>query len=90
MSLRQKLNNARQWDATRPGFPGEHWLVLGAGLLVLRTAGRSRGIVGRMLGRAVGGALIARAASGRDGVASTVARVASGSPLSALRKSLRR
>jgi hypothetical protein len=68
MNLRQTLRNAQQWDAARPGFRGEHWLVLGAGLLALRAAGRSRGVIPRMVGRAVGSALVARAASGRDGV----------------------
>lgn len=86
MNLRQKINDARQWDAARTGFPGEHWLVLGAGLLALRTASRSRGFVGRTLGRMVGGALIARAASGRDGLAGKAARVATASPLSLLRR----
>ena len=76
MTLRQKIQDIQQWDAARPGFKGEHWLVLGAGLLALRAAGRSRGVVGRTLGRAVGSALIARAASGRDGVAGKLARVA--------------
>ena len=77
MKLSQKIRDIQQWDNARPGFFGEHWLVLGAGVLLLSRAGRSRGMVGRLLGRAVGGALIARAASGRDGVASKLARVAS-------------
>ncbi|WP_342720392.1 hypothetical protein [Acidovorax sp. FHTAMBA] len=77
MNLPQKIQDIKQWDDARPGFVGEHWLVLGAGVLLMRRAGRSRGLVGRLLGRAVGGALIARAASGRDGVASKLARVAS-------------
>jgi len=76
MKLRQKLEDIQQWDAARPGFKGEHWLVLGAGLLALRAAGHSRGLVGRTLGRAVGSALIARAATGRDGVVGKLARVA--------------
>ena len=33
MTLRQKIQDFQQWDAARPGFKGEHWLVLGAGLL---------------------------------------------------------
>lgn len=74
MGLRQKINEVRHWDAARPGFPAEHWLVLGAGLLAMRSASRSRGFIGRMVGRAVGSALIARAASGRDGVAAKLAR----------------
>lgn len=76
MTLRHKIRDIQQWDAARPGFKGEHWLVLGAGLLALRTAGRSRGVVGRTVGRALGSALIARAASGRDGVVGKLARLA--------------
>lgn len=76
MKLRQTLRNARQWDAARPSLPGEHWLVLGAGLLALRGAARSRSLAGRLLRRAVGGALIARAAAGRDGAVARLARLA--------------
>lgn len=76
MNLRQTLRNAQQWDAARPGFRGEHWLVLGAGLLALRGARRSRSLLGRALARTVGGALLARAASGRDGVVGKLARAA--------------
>lgn len=76
MTLRQKIQHFQQWDAARPGFKGEHWLVLGAGLLALRAAGRSRGLMGRTVGRALGSALLARAASGRDGVVGRLARVA--------------
>ncbi len=65
--LSDKLQNLKQWDKKRPGFPGEHWLALGAGLLMMRRAGRSRSFLGRMAGRALGAALMARAASGRDG-----------------------
>jgi hypothetical protein len=76
MKLRQKLKDIQQWDAARPGFKGEHWLVLGAGLLALRAAGRSRGLIGRTLGRTVGSALVARAAGGREGVVGKLARAA--------------
>jgi hypothetical protein len=76
MTLRQKIQDIQQWDAARPGFKGEHWLVLGAGLLALRAAGRSRGLMGRTLGRALGSALLARAATGRDGVVGKLTRVA--------------
>lgn len=59
----------QQHDSARPGFPGEHWLALGAGVLIPRSAGRRRkGLIGRMLGRFVGGALAARKASGPGGV----------------------
>lgn len=67
MTLANKLKELQQWDNRRSGFPGEHWLALGAGMLVMRSAGKSRSLVGRLLGRAMGGALIARAATGRDG-----------------------
>lgn len=67
MNLSDKLQDFKQWDNRRPSFPGEHWLALGAGMLVMRSAGRSRSFLGRMAGRALGAALMARAASGRDG-----------------------
>ncbi|KQO23285.1 hypothetical protein [Acidovorax sp. Leaf78] len=73
MGIRQKVKEVRNWDEARPSFPAEHWLVLGAGLLVMRSAGKSRGFLGRMVGRAVGSALIARAASGRNGVVGKLA-----------------
>ena len=67
MKISDKLQDLQQWDKNRKGFPGEHWLALGAGLLVMNRAGRSRSFLGRMLGRTLGGALMARAATGRDG-----------------------
>ncbi|NMM75749.1 hypothetical protein [Acidovorax sp. SRB_24] len=67
MKISDKLKDLQRWDERRPGFPGEHSLALGAGLLVMRRAGRSRSLVGRMLGRTLGTALLARAATGRDG-----------------------
>lgn len=67
MNISNKLQDLQQWDKRRAGIPGEHWLALGAGLLVMRSAGRSRSFLGRMLGRTLGTALIARAATGRDG-----------------------
>lgn len=67
MNLSDKLKDLQQWDERRPGFAGEHWLTLGAGLLLMRRAGRARSLMGRMAGRALGTALIARAATGRDG-----------------------
>lgn len=67
MNLPDKLQDLKKWDDRRPSFPGEHWLALGAGMLVMRSAGRSRSFLGRMAGRALGAALMARAATGRDG-----------------------
>lgn len=56
-------------DARRPDLPGEHLIVLGAGLLLLMATGRSRSILGRALIGAAAGAFIGRAASGTGGVA---------------------
>ena len=64
-----KLRELKAKDAARPGVPGEHWMVLGAGLAAMKIAGRARSPVMRLLGSMVGTALVGRAASGRDGVA---------------------
>jgi len=76
MTIRQAIQDVRQWDQNRPGFAGEHWLVLGAGLIALRQAQRSNSTLGRLVGRALGTALVARAASGRDGVVGMVGELA--------------
>jgi len=62
------LNNARRADDQRPDLPGEHWAVMGAGLLLLLAAGRSRSFIGRTVAGAAGSALLGRAASGRGGL----------------------
>ena len=67
MNLPDKLQDLKQWDKQRAGFPGEHWLALGAGMLLMKRAGRSRSFLGRLVGRSLGAALMARAASGRNG-----------------------
>ncbi len=72
------LNRARTWDEARPSFPGEHWIVLGAGLLLMMAAGRSRSLLKRTAGRALATALIGRAASGRDGVTGVLGKLVSG------------
>jgi hypothetical protein len=53
-------------DQTRKSFPGEHWLALGAGLWFLRKKGHS--LPANLWSKAIGTALIVRAASGRDGL----------------------
>ena len=63
------LKKLKAYDERRPSFPGEHWLVLGAGLAVLMASRRSRSWVKRTAGSALGSALLYRAASGRDGLA---------------------
>ena len=62
------INNARKADDHRPDLPGEHWAVMGAGLVLLLVAGRSRSLLGRTLAGAAGSALLGRAASGRGGL----------------------
>ena len=63
------LKEVRQYDQRRPGFKGEHWLVLGAGVAALLAARRSPSPLRRTVGSALGSALLYRAASGRDGLA---------------------
>ncbi|MBA4330257.1 MAG: hypothetical protein C0428_18675 [Polaromonas sp.] len=63
------LQKLKDRDDRRPGFPGEHWLVLAAGVAVLLAARRSPSPIVRALGSAAGSALLVRAASGRDGLA---------------------
>jgi uncharacterized membrane protein len=66
--MRQLFNRIRQFDQRRPGFPGEHFIVAALGTSLLNSARRRSGL-GRVLSMVAGGALLARAASGRDGLA---------------------
>ena len=70
--LSRLLNDFQAWEESRDGFPGEHWLVFGAGVALLLASSRSTSPLKRALGSAVGSALLYRAASGRDGVAKLV------------------
>ncbi len=80
----QQLQSARNWEQKRKSFPAEHWIVLGAGVAVMLASRRSASPVVRALGAAAGGALVARAASGRDGVAKLAALLPTGSRLGSL------
>lgn len=62
------LQRIKEYDEQREGFPGEHWLVLGAGIGVWLLSRRSRSLVAQTAGMLAGTALVARAASGRDGL----------------------
>lgn len=64
----ETLKEIKQADDARPGFPGEHWLALGAGLGVWLLSRRHPSLMVRTLGLMAGTALVGRAASGRDGV----------------------
>ncbi|WP_260986135.1 hypothetical protein [Bordetella genomosp. 13] len=61
-------------DANRKDFPGEHLIVLGLGLLLMRAGLRSTTMLRRTLLSMAGTALVGRAASGTGGI-SRVARV---------------
>ena len=80
--LPRPLQQLKDWDDRRPSFPGEHWLVLAAGVAVLLAARRSPSPLVRALGSVAGGARLARAASGRDGLAKVLAHVPVGKLLS--------
>jgi len=60
------LARLRRYDERRKGLAGEHWFALAAGLWLL-TRGRGS-TVARAAGLVAGAALIARAATGRDGL----------------------
>jgi len=66
---RSALERVADYDRRRPGFAGEHWLVLGAGIAVLLASRRSRSPLWRALGPTLGSTLLYRAASGREGIA---------------------
>jgi hypothetical protein len=63
------LHRVKRYDDARPGVPGEHWLVLAAGLAAWLASRRHPSLAVRTLGLMAGTALVGRAASGRDGLA---------------------
>jgi hypothetical protein len=62
------LDKIKQFDAQREGFPGEHWVVLAAGIGAWLATRRHPSLIVRTLGTLAGTALVARAASGREGL----------------------
>ncbi len=69
MTLESTIREFKRVDAQRADYPGEHLVVLGAGVLLLLAAGSSRSFLTRVIAGAAGGALIGRAASGTGGIA---------------------
>ena len=65
----ESFKQLKQYDEDRPGFKGEHWLVLGAGVALLLASRRSPSALKRTVGSALGSAMLMRAASGRQGLA---------------------
>ncbi|KQW58124.1 hypothetical protein [Variovorax sp. Root411] len=78
MDLESTIHQFRKVDAARADYPGEHLAVLGAGVLLLLAAGRSRSLLARLAIGAAGGALIGRAASGTGGIARLAAALQGG------------
>lgn len=60
-------HRVQAWDANREGLPGEHWMVLGAGL-ALFMATRRTSLPMKLAGSIVAGLLVVRAATGREGL----------------------
>ncbi|MES2889271.1 MAG: hypothetical protein V4739_14855 [Pseudomonadota bacterium] len=70
----EQLKAAKAFDDQRPSFRGEHWLTLGAGLALLMASASRPSLLGRAAALTAGGALLVRAASGRDGLAKLMRR----------------
>lgn len=68
-------HDSKQWNEQRPDFPGEHLIVALAGLVLLMASGKARTPIKKAILTAVGTAVLARAASGRGGVARAAAWV---------------
>lgn len=69
-----------EYDKRRPGFSGEHWVVFAAGVAVLVASRRSRSLLWRTVGPALGSSLLYRAASGHDGLAKLLRYLPVGKP----------
>jgi hypothetical protein len=55
-------------DEAREGFPGEHWLVLALGVALWQVTRKHPNFIVRTLGAFGATTLVARAASGREGL----------------------
>ena len=60
------FHRLKRFDERRASIPGEHWAAFGAGAALLACARRTRSPLLRTAALAAGGAMIWRAASGRD------------------------
>jgi hypothetical protein len=62
------LEKIKAADEKRKGFPGEHWLVLALGIAVWQVTRRHRNWAVRTAGGLAASAMVARAATGRQGL----------------------
>jgi hypothetical protein len=62
------LEKIKAADEARPGFPGEHWLVLALGIALWQFTRKHRYWAVRAAGGLAASAMVARAASGRQGL----------------------
>jgi hypothetical protein len=62
------MQRIRAWDDARPSLPGEHWFTFAAGIGVWAASRAHPSPAVRTAGLAASSALVARAASGRDGI----------------------
>jgi hypothetical protein len=62
------LHRLKAADEARPGFPGEHWLVLAIGVALWQVTRKHRNSLVRTAGALGATTLVARAASGRQGL----------------------
>ena len=72
----RSLRRLRAADQRRSGLPGEHWAAFGAALSALGAARSIRSPALRTLALVVGGVLVLRAVSGRDGAIAVAKRKA--------------
>ncbi|KQM79947.1 hypothetical protein [Xylophilus sp. Leaf220] len=68
MGIREAIEDWQQFDRVRPGLPGEHLAVAGIGTALVVAALRTDCKMTSVLQAMAGGALLFRAASGRDGI----------------------
>ncbi|MBI5274916.1 MAG: hypothetical protein HY854_00505 [Burkholderiales bacterium] len=76
------VEKIKQADAARPGFPGEHWLVLAIGVGLWQVTRQHRLWAVRTLGLLGASMLVARAASGREGLSKVLGYTPLGSRVS--------
>ena len=74
ITLARNLRRLRAADRARPGVPGEHWATFGAAVSALASARAIRSPLLRTVAIVVGGVLVLRAISGRDGAIAVAKR----------------